>query len=162
MEREQKAIHKSQQTIKTTFRNILHVAKERIANVPELEDRYTPWEIEEIINLYTRKMIEHCVLTQRGIQMPHGIGIIIIGKFKPREGTHSEMRAKVSSYQRNLHDPYICKWVWKNDRYTYWGNKIPSRFFKFRPKPAAKQGLRYGILNGVSSSRFFHLQSRAM
>lgn len=144
-----------------TKRTIKNVIEDRHQFLSSINTLYTIAEMEYIVKYFIRKTIEHCILTQEGFQFPHGSGIIIVGKFKPREGTYSARRAKISSYQRNLHDPYICKWTWKNDRYTYWGNKVPSRFFKFKPRVHAKQGLRYAILNGIPSSKYFHLQQRS-
>lgn len=158
LNREQKKKFKS--NIDKSRRTILTVARERIVNFPALQGRYTDRDIEFIIKTFITNVIKHCILTQKGIKIPHGSGIIIIGKFKPRAGTITEKKAKITAYQRNPLDPYICKWTWKNDKYSYWGKKIPSRFFMFRPKRKAKQGLRYAILNGVTSDRFFHLHSK--
>lgn len=147
-------------TISLTSRTPLVVVRERILNNPKLEGRYTEQELTKIIEIYLNEIITHCIETQLGFQLPFGAGILIVGKFKPRENTSCETRAKLTAFSRPAFDPYICKWTWKSDKQTYWGNKVPSKFFKYRPRPLAKRSLNKAILGGLSSSKFFHLQDR--
>jgi len=144
-------------TIGRSKRTLKRVIRDRIATNTKLLERYTEAEIEYIIKTFFLLALERCIVTQEGIQFPYGAGILIIGKFKPKPGSKAEYISKFENWQRNLHDPYICKWTWKADKFTYWGNKIPSRFYRWVPSRKARYGLRYAILNGIDSSRFFHL-----
>ena len=78
----------------------------------------------------------------------------------PTSGTAVMPFTHANAFSRPAFDPYICKWTWKSDKQTYWGNKVPSKFFKYRPRPLAKRSLNKAILGGLSSSKFFHLQDR--